>query len=95
MYVGRIDPESGNVSLATAAPGEAPARKHPRLAIDGDRVLMVWTEGTAWAKGGSIRWQELDLAGRPSGAAGSVDGLPVWSFATPVPRPGGGFTILY
>jgi hypothetical protein len=58
-------------------------------------MLFVWTEGTAWSRGGSFAWQVFDVAGRPIGAKGSSSGIPVWSFAAPIARPDGAFVILY
>jgi hypothetical protein len=78
------------------APGDGGTRKHPRLAINarGD-VLFVWTEGTAWARGGSLAWQLFDASGRATTVSGTAAGVPVWSFAAPVARPDGSFVILY
>jgi hypothetical protein len=57
-------------------------------------MLMAWTEGTAWAKGGAVAWQLLD----PNGKAvdkGRTDGLPAWSLATAYTRPDNTFVIVY
>jgi len=89
---------------SSAAPAEPPLtaardvarRKHPRIAVNRDgTVLLVWTEGTAWARGGSIAWQLFGADGSPLGGSGSRPSLPVWGFAAAVPRPDGGFTIIY
>jgi hypothetical protein len=80
-------------------PGDSPhasPRKHPRLAVNGTGVvLLLWTEGTAWARGGSLAWQAFRQDGRPTDVKGTQSGLPVWSFGATVSRPDGGFTILY
>jgi hypothetical protein len=77
------------------APGEGKGRKHPRLAVNGNgEVLLVWTEGTGWQKGGEFAWQLYDHAGRPLGEAGRGPAIPVWSFAALVARPDNGFTII-
>jgi hypothetical protein len=89
-----------------AAPGataQSPAggtpdtrRKHPRVAFASDgSLLFVWTEGTAWNKGGSLAWQLYDAAGRPSGPAGARPDVPVWSVGAVAARPGGGFVAFY
>jgi hypothetical protein len=80
---------------ATAPPGTAKNRKHPRLAVnDAGRTLLAWTEGTAWNRGGAIAWQCLDERLRPLGPPGRAEGLPAWgtagAFATR-----DGFTIVY
>ena len=86
-----------NAGALTAAPGEGAGRKHPRLAVNHKgETLLVWTEGMAWARGGSVAWQLFDRgAGKPTGSAGSQAGVPVWSFAAAAPHPNGTFTIFY
>jgi hypothetical protein len=92
-----------DVAGSAAASPQAPAggspdarRKHPRLAFGQDgSLLMVWTEGTAWNKGGSLAWQLYDAAGQPSGPAGARPGVPTWSVGAVAPRPAGGFVVFY
>jgi len=93
---GEIDTAAARIPTPIAAPGEPGTRKHPRLAAraNGD-VLLVWTDGTAWARGGSLAWQLFDAAGTPTTVHGTVPGIAVWSFAAPAARSDGGFTILY
>jgi len=51
-----------------AVPGEATGRKHPRLATnENGETLLVWTDGMAWARGGSVAWLLFDRQGRRSG----------------------------
>jgi hypothetical protein len=87
------------VKIGQAPPRAVPVgpnQKHPNLARNGrGETLAVWTEGTAWAKGGSIAWQIYDAAGNPEGETGRASGLPVWGLAAAVPLPGNGFAILY
>jgi hypothetical protein len=95
VYFGEIDSQSGRIPTAISAPGDGGTRKHPRLAADArGNVLLVWTEGTAWARGGSVAWQVFDPSGRPT-TKGAVPGLAAWSFATPVARPDGRLIVLY
>ena len=95
-----------DIAGSAAVPPQAPAggspdarRKHPRLAFGQDgSLLMVWTEGTAWNKGGSLAWQLYEggtAAGQPSGPAGARPGVPTWSVGAVAPRPGGGFVVFY
>jgi hypothetical protein len=71
-------------------------RKHPRLAANKEGMtLLVWTEGTAWMRGGSLEWQLYDAAGQPTNVKGLRSGVPVWSFAAVAARPDGGFTVIY
>jgi hypothetical protein len=86
----------GDTSDLVAAPGEGKGRKHPRLAVNGEgEVLLVWTEGTGWQKGGSFAYQMYDRAGRPTGDTKRVPGIPTWSFAAAIASPDNRFSILY
>lgn len=80
--------------VAPSAVGKNP--KHP-VVVGSPRgeVLLVWTEGTAWAKGGDVAWQRFDSAGKPIGERGRVAGLPTWSMAAAAALPGERFLILY
>jgi hypothetical protein len=40
-------------------------------------VLLVWTEGTGWQRGGSLAWQLFDANGQPTNEKGRVDGIDV------------------
>jgi len=95
VYFGAIDTKGARIAMPIPAPGDSRTRKHPRLAVNahGD-VLFVWTEGTAWSRGGSLAWQLFDAAGRPT-EKGSSSGIPVWSFAAPIARSDGSFAIVY
>jgi hypothetical protein len=96
VYYGEIDANAARIPSPIAAPGKGGTRKHPRLATNasGD-VLFVWTEGTAWARGGSVAWQVFDASGRTTNVKGTAQGVPVWSFAAPIARSDGRFVILY
>jgi hypothetical protein len=96
VYLGIVDPERAAIREAVAAPGTPRGRKHPRLATtaDGD-TLMVWTEGTAWARGGSLAWQAFDASGKAVGAVESVAGVAAWSFGAPVGVRPGAFLVFY
>jgi hypothetical protein len=96
VYYGKIDSRAAAIPTPIAAPGEGRTRKHPRLATNTNgEVLLVWTEGTAWARGGSLAWQLFDSAGREKSVKGTAPGIPVWSVAAAVSRPDGRFVILY
>jgi hypothetical protein len=59
-------------------------------------VLLVWTEGTGWQKGGSLGYQIYDAAGKPRGGeTQQLPGIPTWSFAAAVPVSDNSFSILY
>jgi hypothetical protein len=80
-----------------AAPGEGKGRKHPRIVANSKgELLLVWTEGTGWQRGGSLAWQVYDADGKPASDSGIVAaGAPVWSFAAPMAHADGTFSILY
>jgi hypothetical protein len=79
-----------------AAPGEGKGRKHPRLAVnEKGKVLLVWTEGTGWQKGGSLAYQIYSRSGDLSGEINRIPGIPTWSFAAAVARPDNSFSIVY
>jgi len=77
-------------ALPVGATNEDKNSKHPRLAITpGGETVMVWTEGTGWARGGSLAWQLFDEAGKPLGEKHTARGVPTWSVAAVVPQPRG------
>lgn len=70
-------------------------QKHPTVTSDtAGNVLVLWSEGTGWNKGGKIAWQSFDGAGKSTGKSGRADDLPAWSFGAAFPIEGG-FRILY
>ena len=79
-----------------SAPGEGENSKHPRLAKNAQgQVLLAWTEGASWGKGGSLAWQVFDQEGRPTRGRGRMEeGVPAWSFASVVGTPQG-FLLFY
>jgi hypothetical protein len=78
-----------------SAPGESTGHKHPRIAIGPDGVtLLVWTEGTAWARGGSLAWQLYDATGKTVGQKSVASGVPTWSFGAVVGK-SGKFIVIY
>ena len=79
----------------SAAAGAERRRKHPRLAIDRQgQVLLVWTEGMAWAKGGGLAWQAFTPSGQPIGDRGARPDVPVWSTGA-VAALAEGFVVFY
>jgi hypothetical protein len=96
VYYARIDPATGKRSPPVAAPGESRQRKHPVVAVnDKGQILLAWTEGMGWQRGGSVAWQVFDANGRPLEEKGRADGVPAWSLIAVTPRGDGGFTLLY
>lgn len=97
---------AGRIQLArladqdwTAKPravGPLTGAKHPRLATNArGETLVVWTEGTAWQRGGALAWQVFDANGEPTTEKGRRDGIPAWSYATAYARQDGSFVVLH
>jgi hypothetical protein len=90
----------GTLGPAHAAPGTPGLpggnRKYPVVAVNRQgQVLMAWTEGMAWKKGGRVAWQLYTADGTPLGAAGSATGVPAWSLVAAFAHPDGSFTVMY
>jgi hypothetical protein len=96
VYVDSVEPVSLKITAPIAAPGESNNRKHPAVAANvNGQVLMVWTEGTGWSRGGSLAWQLFDNAGNPVTAEGHATGVPVWGLPSVFADRKGNFTIIY
>ncbi len=96
VYFARIDPATGKRSSPIAAPGHANERKHPAVAVNAKgQVLLAWTEGMGWNKGGAVAWQVFGADGAPTTEHGRADGVPVWSLIAAFVRPDGRFAIMY
>jgi len=86
----------GAAPQSPAGGGPESRRKHPRLAFAKDgTMLLAWTEGTAFNKGGSLAWQLYDAAGVPSGARGARPDVPASSVGAVARRAAGGFAVFY
>jgi hypothetical protein len=94
IYSATLDPSAMRSSSPQAMQGSG-IRKHPAVAINaaGDR-LFAWTEGTAWARGGSAAWELRGGDGRQLGAAADAGPVPVWGLVAAVARADGSFLIL-
>jgi hypothetical protein len=86
IYFAGIKPGTDSFAEPQAAPGVGRDRKHPALAINGrGDLLLAWTEGTGWEKGGTLAWQVFDKNGQLTDAKGRVDdGIPIWGLPTAV-----------
>jgi hypothetical protein len=48
-------------------------------------MLLAWTEGTGWKKGGALAWQVYDNVGNAAKDHGRREGaIPVWSLPAAV-----------
>jgi hypothetical protein len=100
IYFARLDCGSDKPLPAVAAPGKGSKRRFPAIASNGPEVLLAWTEGMAWNRGGNLAWQVYDAKDQPAMNArtndyGRAEGVPVWSVITAVALENGRFLILY
>jgi hypothetical protein len=101
VFFGKIS--GSEVKQIVAAPGEGKGRRHPRIAVNNrgiaannrGEILLEWTEGTAWQRGGAVAWQIFDAQGKEVAARGSAPGVPVWSFGAVAACVDGGFRVFY
>jgi hypothetical protein len=95
VYFTRLNPKTLKAA-EPVSPAGGIGRKHP-VAVGNKKgeVLLVWTEGTGWSKGGAVAWQLYDESGKPTSEKGRTEGVPVWSLATAFAKEDGGFVIIY
>ncbi|MDQ3013900.1 MAG: glycoside hydrolase [Acidobacteriota bacterium] len=85
-----------NISAPDAASEMIGKRKHPAIATNArGETILVWAEGTAWKKGGSLAWQVFDREGKLTVHKGAAPDMPVWGLATVVAESNNSFTIFY
>ncbi len=95
VFFASVEPKTMQVSRP-ASPMAGLKRKHPvAVANAHGETLLVWTEGTGWAKGGSLAWQLYDNEGKTVGEKGRAAGVPVWSLPTAHAKPDGSFVVIY
>lgn len=96
IYSATVKPGTAEFTNPEAAPGHGGKRKHPSLAINAKgEMVLAWTEGTGWQKGGALAWQVFDKTGKPTEDKGRAErDIPVWGLPT-VAATGEGFTILH
>ena len=95
IYFASVNPKTMQVSRPIAPPGGM-NRKHP-VAVGNRRgeTLLVWAEGTGWAKGGTVAWQLYDQDGKSTAEKGRANDFPAWSLPTAVAKPDDTFVIVY
>jgi hypothetical protein len=96
VYFATVNPKSLKVSEPVSPPGTA-KRKHPVVVANGrGEVLMAWTEGTGWQRGGAVAWQVFDANGKPTENKGRLaDAVPTWGLGAAVARADGSFVIFH
>lgn len=95
IYSAVLSPDGRLVSAVTPMAGTA-IRKHPSVAINpaGDR-LVAWTEGTAWARGGTLAWELRNRRGERVAANANAGAVPVWGLVSAVARADGTFVVVH
>ena len=96
VYSAVLDPKTRTISTPVAATGTGPTRGHPSLAVNaaGDR-LLAWTEGTGWARGGTLAWETTDRRGRVLASRRDAGRVPVWGLVAAVALADGSFAIVH
>jgi hypothetical protein len=91
-----VDPAALRVSTPVASTPTS-KRKHPVAVRNrSGETLFVWTEGTAWAKGGSVGWQLHRKDGTAVAERTRIEGgVPVWSLPTAVALPDDTFLLVH
>jgi hypothetical protein len=94
IYYATLDPNRMTATTPTAVAGTG-VRRLPSVAVNraGDR-LIAWTEGTAWARGGTLAWELQNARGDTITAASNAGSVPVWGLVSAVALPDGSFVIL-
>jgi hypothetical protein len=96
VYFTRIDRKTERPAAPISPPGDPIRRKFPVMASNSrSQMILVWTEGMGWQKGGSVAWQVFNGKGKSLGDMGRADGVPTWSLVAVFARPDGSFTIVY
>jgi hypothetical protein len=96
VYFAKVTNANQELSPGIAPPNQGHYRKHPAVAGNTrGEVLLTWTEGTGWKRGGSIAWQVFDNTGKPTEVRGTAPDLPVWDVVAAYADPRGGFTVIY
>ena len=95
IHTATLDPARRTLSNAAALAGAA-IRKHPSIAVNkaGER-LIAWTEGTAWARGGTVAWELQDRHGVKLAGAVNAGPVPVWGLVSAIANPDGSFVIVH
>ncbi len=97
VYYSRLSTKDGSRTKPIAAPGKKGRRRFPSLAVNArGQVLLAWTVGMAWKRGGRVAWQLFGGDGKAlRGTNGSRPGVPVWSLVAAFVDGEGRFTVMY
>src|SRR5439155_25748793 len=91
----QVEPETFSLSKPAYAP-DAEKCRHPAVAANSaGEILLAWTEGTGWQKGGVLAWRIFDRDSKPTSESGRTNGVPVWGSPTAFSQSDGTFVIAY
>lgn len=92
----QVNPKTGEKSPPISPPGKPNNRKYPSIAANSQgMILLAWTEGMSWNRGGSVHWQVFDSTGKSTQQHGRANGVPAWSLVGAVAMPDGRFVVIY
>jgi hypothetical protein len=96
VYFATVAGYGQKLSAPIPAPGAGSGRKFPVVIGNSKgQVLLAWTDGTGWKRGGTVAWQVFDKEGRATEVKGSVPDLPMWDSIAAFQDASGGFNIVY
>ena len=58
-------------------------------------MILVWTEGAGWQRGGALAWQLYDKDMRPTTSGRRPGAIPVWGLPSVIAEANGRFTIFH
>ncbi len=97
IYMASMKSGASKIGRPVSAPGQGKgSRKHPAVVTNKKgEVLLIWTEGTGWNRGGTAHWQLHDKSLKVIGVPGGPKKVPTWSFATGFGLPDGSFVLVH
>lgn len=95
VFFAPVSLDSQTPSAPISPPGSG-QRKHPTIAANSKgEVLLAWTQGTGWQKGGTLEWQLFDQNLNPTSKHSAQLNVPVWGLVTAVAAPDGKFIVIH
>jgi hypothetical protein len=90
------NPKELNDPKLHEVPGKTSDRAHPAMAFNKNgEMLIAWTEGTGWNRGGALAWQLYDKNMQPKESGRRAGAIPVWGLPAVIAEADGRFTILH
>ncbi len=95
LFVTTLDPTRVKHSTVEPLSG-AGVRAHPSIAVNGSgERLIAWTDGTGWARGGTLSWELQSGRGEREDGRERVAAVPVWGLVSAVALPDGSFIVVH